>query len=756
MNTRGVASVRGLAVWRNAMRTPIVSTGTLLLLALCAQAQEPAAIGSEKVPHRIPKVEARVHVDGYLNEDVWEDALVMGVNTEVRPGENVPAPVRTDMLLAYSESHFYVAFRAFDPDPSAIRARVCDRDAMWDDEWVVIGIDTFNDQRGSLEFACNPLGIQGDNASGIYGDSGAWSTIWDSAGRITGEGYVVEMAIPFSSLPFQRADGEQTWGVDAVRSYPRDVRHHISLYPRDRDNNCYYCQMEKLVGFIGATPGRNIELDPTFSAIKTQEREGYTWWEFEDLDTSEEFGLTARWGVTPSTILSAAFNPDFSQVETDALQLDVNTRFALWYPERRPFFLEGAGVFSDVYTRSIADPHWGVKLTAKEGRNAGGVLVSRDALTNLLIPGPHGSSTTSLDDETTASAVRYRREIGESSYIRFAADNREGEDYYNRVGGLSGRFWLTQAESILFDAMTSRTVYPEEVATEYGQPDEELSDESYSLEFNSSTSGLDWYALYAHRGTDFRRDLAFMPSVGYRSSAIGWGHTWQAGSESWYTMFNVGSGHNYQAEEDGSIMSRGYSFWVNYGGPKESFANLNGWLGREVYLGEEFDTWNLHQDAGFWPTGSLFVKIDGRYGQGIDYDNARSGKQLTITPTICYKMGRHLDLSLNHAYERMNVDAGRLYTANLSYLKAVYQFNRRAFVRAILQYSDETYNSALYTDGHDPEERGLSSQVLFSYKINPQTVLFLGYSDDIYGDQDVDLVRTGRTFFAKIGYAWVI
>ncbi|MFH1502523.1 MAG: carbohydrate binding family 9 domain-containing protein [Candidatus Eisenbacteria bacterium] len=244
---------------------------TCLVALLAASLTTPAGADDRRnnTPYRVPLVTTEVLVDGVLDEDAWERALVMGVNTEVRPGESVPALVETDMLMVYSETHFYVAFRAFDPDPSLIRARMCDRDRMWDDEWVVIGIDTYNDQRGGFEFACNPFGIQGDTANGIHGDGNAWDSIWDSAGRIFDWGYSVEMAIPFSTLRFQRTDGDQIWGVDAVRSYPRDVRHHIGLYAKDRDNNCYFCQMERLIGFEGAMPGRSTaRTSPTEASVR--------------------------------------------------------------------------------------------------------------------------------------------------------------------------------------------------------------------------------------------------------------------------------------------------------------------------------------------------------------------------------------------------------------------------------------------------------------------------------------------------------
>ena len=730
---------------------------TILALFAGTTSAQPAADATEKVPHRIPKVTTPIEIDGVLDEETWEHALVMGVNTEVRPGENVPAPVETDMLLAYDEGHFYVAFRAFDPDPSLIRARLCDREHMWDDEWVVIGIDTYNDQRGGYEFACNPLGIQGDTASGVHGDGNSWDAIWDSAGRIFDWGYSVEMAIPFSSIRFQRTDGEQIWGVDAVRSYPRAVRHHISLYPRDRDNNCYYCQMEKLVGFAGAAHGRNIEIDPTVSATTSQARATLAS-PFDDAESEYDFGVTGRWGVTSNVTLSGAVNPDFSHVEADAFQLNVNRRDALWYEEKRPFFLEGAGIFEDLYTRSIADPIWGAKLTGKEGANAFGVLVARDEVTDLIMPGSERSQWTTLDMESTGAALRYRRDVGEQSRVDVLMNSRSGDGYANLMGGAKADLWLSESAHAEFTGLASRTSYPDDVAAEFGQPVEEFDGSAYAVEIGHFTSGLDVYAEYAQLGPDFRTDLDFTTRVGFSEVEAGLGHTWYSDSENWWTNLNFGAAYERREDSSDDLLSEGYRFWSNYEGQKESFGNLSGWAGTEKYAGEVFDTWNLSYDAGFWPTGWLFVMANGSYGEGIDYDNVRTGRRFALTPRVEAKLGDRLSAEMAHTHERFDVDGGRLYTADVSYLKTVYQLSRRAFVRAIVQLYHEERDPGLYVDPEDvgPEDSWLGSQVLFSYKINPQTVFFLGYSDSHSGREPSGIVQTDRTLFAKIGYAFLL
>ncbi|MCJ7812759.1 carbohydrate binding family 9 domain-containing protein, partial [bacterium] len=412
-------------------------------------------------PYRIPYVSEHISVDGYLNESIWGSAVKVEANIEVNPGENIPAPVQTEALLMYDHDNIYVGFNAYDPDPSRIQAHFSDRDNIWDDDWILILFDTFNDQRRTYDFVCNPLGIQGDQIETPMGGGGSWDAIWESAGRITDEGYVVEMVIPFRTMSFPRTEGEQIWGVDVVRSYPRDVRHHIGAFVRDRNNNCYMCQAIKLVGFAGASPGRNVEFDPTTTALFSQEREEGTSGSFIDREKKSDFGLTARWGFTPNLTLSTTLNPDFSNIEADVLQLDINNKFAIYYPEKRPFFLEGADFFSTqhtiVHTRTLADPDWGVKITGKEGPHAIGFFVVQDQLTNFLFPGAEGSRSGSMDQKSIGSAFRYRSDIFKSSNIGFVLTDRESENYHNRVGGIDGNLKFTQKDQFQFMVLRTNT-----------------------------------------------------------------------------------------------------------------------------------------------------------------------------------------------------------------------------------------------------------------------------------------------------------
>jgi hypothetical protein len=713
-----------------------------------------------KLPHKIPAVSSKVKIDGDLSEKAWEEALVLGLNYEVEPGENIKPPVKTMVYLAYGSDRLYVAFRCFDPDPSAIRAHVTDRDNIDNDDHVGLVLDTFNDSRRTYNFFCNPYGIQADYISSLTGGGDEWDSIWNSAGRINDDGYTVEMAIPLSALRFQRKKGEdvQVWGIDIVRSYPRTLSHVIGLFPRDRDSNCYMCQADKVIGFSGAKPSKNLEFVPTLSAVLTQEREGFPDGPFEEKTSKLHPGLTARWGFTPNLTLSATVNPDFSQVEADAAQLDVNLQFALFYPEKRPFFFEGSSIFKSIFyvlhTRSIADPNWGIKLSGKEGKNAIGIFAVQDNITNLFFPWSQGTDITSLDMNNFSSVLRYRRDVGKSSNVGFIITDREGENYFNRVAGIDGDLRVTKTDRIMFQFLGSQTQYPDEIAAQFNQPMDNFDGRALDLNYHHRSEHLFLFCHYQEATPQFRADLGFMTQVDFKYLNVGGGYTWRRNPGHWYTTLHWGLRYTSETDHSGNMLGRHFRSWFRYFGPLQSFIYVHANIGgKKSYQGVEFDDNFVHFQLEMRPAGSLFLRLLGDIGDMIDFSNVRSGDRIRLNPIIQYNLGRHIYLGLDHVFEKLNVESGRLYTANLTNFRLIYQFNRRAFLRTTLQYANYDYNADNYTYPIDSKYRHLFTQFLFSYKINPQTVLFLGYSDDHYGDQNIPLTQNNRTLFIKIGYA---
>ncbi len=545
-----------------------------------------------------------------------------------------------------------------------------------------------------------------------------------------------------------------------MRRYPREHAYHIGLFPRDRSNNCYLCQAIKIKGFDGSSPGRNIEVSPTIIAARTDDRPEFPEGDLEKRDQDAEFGLTTRWGITPNLTFNFTAHPDFSQVEADALQLDINQPFALFYPERRPFFTEGVDFFraleNIIYTRTMRDPSWGFKLTGKEGANTIGAYVVRDEITNLIFPGSQGSMSTSLEKSNLSSVFRYKRDFGRRYTVGLLATDREGSDYHNRVFGFDLDFRFTRTNQIQLLVMRSSTRYPDDVADDYSQPSGSFNDHLISFEYDHYTRTWGWWADYEEAGPKFRADLGYYPRVGYRNVEGGVLHTWNAKPGQWWSMFRAGSDLNYFADWDGNLLNRSASLWFHYSGAMQSYLFVRGWRMREAYNRQEFDLTFFGLEGGLWPTSDLYVYVSTIFGNEIDYANTRLGNRVRVTPHSSYNLGKHLRLSLAHMFERMSVQDARLYTANISQLSAVYQFSVRAFFRAILQRVNYDYNTSNYTFEIDSKFKRFFTQLLFSYKINPRTVLFLGYSDNYFGSQEFGLTRADRTFFIKIGYAWVL
>ena len=752
MHDRSIRSYFGLFLW--------------VLMATVVQAGEKDP--GQRVPAgSVPRTGTPVVVDGVLDDPAWRDALELELRYETSPGENVDPPARTACKFSYDDAHLYVGCNAIDADPQAIRARLSDRDTAWSDDFVGVVLDTFNDERRAFEFFVNPLGVQMDLIQDDVAGSedSSWDAIWDSAGKITDEGYIVEMAIPFSSLRFQRGEGDQTWGLDVVRIYPRDRRVRIGLNALDRDVSCYLCQASKVVGFAGAQPGKNLEVTPTLTAIRSESIDSFPDGGLGNGSTEFEPGVTARWGVTPNLALGGTLNPDFSQVEADAARLAINQEFALFFPEKRPFFLEGADFFetpiSASYTRTVADPAWGAKLTGKEGRNALGAYVAQDDRTNLLFPGSEGSSLDSIDDKNLSGVFRYRRDIGESSAIGSILTAREGDNYHNRVFGFDTLLRPTEADTIRLQMLGSQTDYPDSIDSAG-----DLEDTALSFSYRHDTRN--WLARMSYNdfGEDFRADLGFVPQVDFSKLIVGGGYTWYGDSDQWFSRLELGGDWDETKNQDGELIEREVegSFVISAG--RQSLLVISSGQRTRVFEGVTFDQSYYYSFFEFRPTVDLYVNFDIDYGDRIDFafdsdvEPARQGKRLQMSPGLRYNFGKHLNVNVNHVFSRLELPSGdRPFKANLTELRLVYQFNVRSFLRIITQYEALRLDPDLIAPGDPRKRRDLFNQVLFSYKLNPQTALYVGYTDDRSDSFDgmtaTALTQTGRTIFVKVGYAWV-
>ena len=732
--------------------------------ALPHSVQDVSPVQVEGQTHSVPRTLERLQLDGVLAESFWGSALVLELPYEIDPGENVPAKIRTECLIISGPNDLYLALRAFDPDPSTIRAHYMDRDAAWDDDWVLVCFDPFSDHRRGFQFLANPLGVQMDSLLNAVAGSEeevdmTWDAIWDASGKINPAGYIVEMRIPFATLRFPREAGKQGWGFQALRHYPRDFSYYFKSTPWDRNRNCMLCENLMLLGLDGASPGKNLELNPALVMDRTDRRKDFPLGGIERGRTRSDLGLSGRWGITPNIMANAAVNPDFSQVEADVAQLEVNRRFALFYPEKRPFFLEGADLFitplAAFYTRTLADPGWGFKLTGKEGANAFGILVSEDETTSLLLPANQGSKLEFLDQSAVSTVLRYRRDVGRRSTVGILITDRRGKDYSNSLMGADGHIQLSPADKLRLQFLYSRTGYPENVVADLGQPPGRSSDRALSFEYVHEARDWDWWAKYENLGHDFRADVGFIPRVDLKTKEAGLRRILWGDSGTWFRkwMFTLKGAVSH--DHGGNLTDRTLEVSFEYNGPYQSICKLVFVTGREVWAGIPFDLEYLQMESSIRPSGSLLLTLKGELGDSVDYVGSRPADTAQLQPGFSWFLGSHLQVSFDHALERLDVAGGRLYQAGLSQARIVYQLNVRTFVRAIVQYLDIDRNLGLYPVEPDPLSQHLFTQFLFSYKINPQTLFFLGYSDNHFGRPGIDLTQRDRTFFVKVSYAWI-
>ncbi len=714
--------------------------------------------------YNIARLEKPIAVDGVIDAAEWANAKPIELPFETFPGDNVNARVKTEAFLGFDDKNLYVGIRAYDPDIHAIRAHLSDRDSAYQDDFAGIAVDSFNDERRAFEFFVNPFGVQMDltNNDITRNEDDSWDAIWASAGKIHGDRWEAEMTIPFSQIRFKHNDDVQTWGIDILRIYPRDQRYRMGLHPQDRNRSCYVCQMSKLTGFRGITPGRNVEISPTVTSQRTDARPDLGS-PFASGSFNTEPGLTAKWGMTPNLTLNAAINPDFSQVEADSPQLDINSTFALFLSEKRPFFLEGADLFETpfpaVYTRTIASPEVGVKLTGKEGRHGGGIFVAQDAKTNLIIPGSQGSDVTTLDEKNIAAVLRYRYDVGKRSNVGALFTTRSAGDYSNRVAGIDWNFRVSNADIIRGQVMSSSTEYPTAIAADFNQRPS-LAGQAAFLRYYHSSRKWYWNASYEYAGDDFRADSGFMPQVGYGQALAGLERTfWPAKDQKtwWSRMFWGGDYDRTEEVKSGQVLEEEWEMWFGLGGPKQSYVNFDVGTRDRFYNGRSFNNEkfvNIYSEA--TPVKGLFVSAELNAGSQIDFANTRPATRVRFAPSIRFHATRHLELRLSDARERLYVEDGRLYTADVGELRAIYQFNVRMFVRAILQYTDIKRDPSLYSFRVDAHSQRFFPQLLFSYKVNPQTVLFVGYASTRLANDTYDVTEADRTLFVKVGYAWAM
>jgi hypothetical protein len=438
------------------------------------------ALPAEKSsPVRIPRLDKPPVIDGDLGDEAWKQAAVFKDFYQINPGDNIAPSRPTEVLMGYDAHNLYVAFHCID-DPAQVRARVARRDDVFDDDNVVINLDTFNDHRRAYVMVFNPLGIQADAIRTAGGDDDfSFDLVMESKGRLTGDGYAVEAAIPFKSLRYEAGKG-RLWGLHLFRWIRRLNNERDSWMPVSRDVESLLIQEGAITGIEGISTARTLDVIPSLTVSETGRRVRASVPDpppggvnpadptrFLNPPLDHDIGLTTKFTLTPTVTLDFAYNPDFAQVEADQTVVTANQRFPIFFEEKRPFFLEGKEIFDTqenvVHTRAIIDPDYAVKLTGKRGRNTFGLIAAVDA-------GPGSFSEDERQDAANAPFVgrkayvgvlRLKRDVGAESSVGAFATSYNFIQRHNQLAGLDGRFKLDAKTVTSFELIgtTSRRLF---------------------------------------------------------------------------------------------------------------------------------------------------------------------------------------------------------------------------------------------------------------------------------------------------------
>ena len=741
------------------------------LLAVLLAAIPLSAAAADDPPLAIRKTAASITIDGDLADAGWKDALRFDTWYETNPGDSVEPKVKTVGWITYDDHFFYVAIDSYDPNPAAIRSQLNDHDGINgnSDDFAGVIIDSRNDSKTALEFFANSAGTQYDaSQDDSSGEDSSPDFFWDSATKKTDHGWVLEMRIPFSSLRYEKAD-PQTWGIILYRNMPRERRYQIFTHKLPRGVNCFVCNFNKVSGFTELPSGGHLVTAPYVTARQLGERVGGFGTPLRTGNPGTNGGIDLKWTPNEHTAVDGTVNPDFSQVESDVAAISTNERFAIFFPEKRPFFLERVDLLSTplqaVYTRTITSPRWGGRSTGSFGKSNYTILVAQDrGGGSVIIPSAFGSDFAPQDFESTVAIGRFKHDFGKNSFISFLGTDRESEgSAYNRVFGPDLTWRPNDKNTVTGQFLMSDTRTPNSPTVAAEWDGRKLRDHAADIWWQFNTPKVDLFVDNKDIGKDFRADDGFIPQAGYASHYLETGYTMRP--KGFFNRVRSYFFTEYDTLKDGSSLDGAllYRLFSAGFGADGKFRSFSRWRYAidTVRNGEDvFTRKRVYYEEDFAVNRVLpSVSIFGWLGDEVDFSNNKLAKGADVNVQANLRPHYRLTISLTNDIRWLRgqpEDAApqqRLFTSQVERVRAQYMFTPRMFVRAVVQ------NQRTHRDRFDfpnnPHGGALSSQVLFAYKVNWQSVLYVGYGDlrDVTGTEgDFDL--GSRQVFMKLSYAF--
>ena len=732
--------------------------------------QSPAPPTAQVRDLEIPRLTARPKLDDFLHGASRADMKRVDDFRQQNPGDGTPVSLRTTAFLGYDDTNFYAVFVCESPT-SQTRARMARREDVLSDDTVGLFLDTFHDRRHGYEFFVNPYGIQADALlTDGRNDEFSFDTLWSSDGRVTPEGFTAMIAVPFRSLRFTY-DDMQTWGLGLGRFIPARSERAFWPFITNRISG-FVPQLGAVTGLSGISPGRNLQLIPYASFGHAHFLDTPAGGPLFRSTNDTRIGLDAKAVIHDSLTVDPAVNPDFSQVESDDPQVTVNQRFEVFFPEKRPFFLDNAGYFTTpenlFFSRRITDPEFGARLSGKLGHWNLGVLAADDRA-----PGHLEDPSNPLDQQRARIGVgRLQREFAKESSAGVLVTDREFGGGFNRVESADLRLRLSPVWTVDGQAIMSQTRKTD---------GSETSGTAFTLQLNRFSRTVGYSFNYQDRGAGFHTDLGFVPRVDIRQLT-------QFARRVYYLK-------NRRA---GLISVRGNAFtnivfdrsgrqqeWVVNPGINFEFAGST-FLGTGVTRGfERFSNLNFRNSGYFFYAHSealkkMTVDTNVEKNNRINYDPAGSllpfrGDWTSLRTTLTLRPVSRLKLEEVYFYAHLKTRADSfagmttppvggetsIFVNHLIRSKVNYQFNREFSLRLIVDYNATLPNSTLSAL---ERQKKLVGDVLLTWLLHPGTAFYLGYTDRLenqgillgapptLGRLDFPSTTTSRQFFAKLSY----
>lgn len=722
----------------NSRRTILAFVPAVLLSIGCI-AIPAAAAGDDWVPSYNPTIHierapGEIIVDGYLDDAGWEGAAVADHFHETSPGDQVRPPVDTRAFITYNDTHLFVSAMCFD-DPDALRATLSQRDRLNGDN-IGFFFDTFGNAAWAYTLNVNPFGVQADALwSNGFGEDSMFDLVFESAGRITEQGYQVEIAIPFASLRFPNTE-EQTWRVQFWRHHNRESHYNIVWSAVDRNESIWPNTWGTMTGLENVTPGRGIEIIPagTASQAGALDIDSAGVLDFQNDDAEGRLSLSGKYSISSNMTIDATYNPDFSNVESDAFQIDVNSPTALSFPEKRPFFQEGSDLYRTqmqlVYTRSINEPDVAAKFTGRWGNTSVSYLGAHDEKSPFIIPFEETSSGLILGGESYSNIVRARRTTGSGSQFGLLLTNRSWKGGGSgTTAGADAVFRLHQRVTLRAQVAGSHTKEPGNGLLTRGLEDVLFDNDNHTAVFDGeSFSGEAGEAHLSYRSNNFyvggqyeetsptfRADNGWIARNGRRSGEL---------DSRYHLRFTDG------LAERITLHANAVRIWNTDGHKKDEaiFADIGVPLRyAQTYLRadhmvstEEFagvyygNIWNSGFLAECHPSELLSFGGNIGYGNQIAYGFQEMGRQTRVRGWADLRLVDRILIEgwLTHVESHLLDTKEDLFNGYVAGSRVSYNYSNRLSFRLLSQYNDfsKTWNI-------DP---------LITYQISPFSLFYLG------------------------------